>query len=119
VRAIRSVYGAIPRAFRNHRTPEGYAYRTYLCGILARLGPLGPDAAPTLRAVGTLVVDLEAMGRELEDARLRKRRRDMARLRRQMVPMRTQLKTLEERLEAMAARRPSDLAAAFQEHHQQ
>jgi len=92
----------IPRAFANHRSRVGHAYRTYLEGILARLGPLPADARPTLRECGRLSVELEAMGLELEAARELHRRRDVARLRRQMVPMRTQLLTLERRLEELA-----------------
>ena len=101
--ALKSATGASPRAYKNHRTPEGFAYRSYLAAILKRLGPLSKDATPTLRELGRLAVELEAMGRELEEARRRKRRRDMSRLRRQMVPMRTQLITLERRLEELAA----------------
>lgn len=83
MRALRSAIGAIPRAFANHRTPAGYAYRVYLTALVARLGSLPKAAGPTLREVGRLVVELEAMGRELEAARGRSRRRDVGRLRRQ------------------------------------
>ena len=106
MRAIRCRYGVIPRAFANHRTPEGYAYRTYLTGILERLGPLPAIAGPTLREVGRLAVELNATGRELEAARKRNRRKDIARLRRAMTPMRTQLVKLEQRLEELASDRP-------------
>lgn len=112
MRRLKSAVGAIPRAFANHRTPEGHAYRVYLTGILVRLGPLPKDAAPTLREVGRLTIELDAMGRELEAARGRSRRRDVARLRRQMVPMRTQLLTLERRLEERAASRPRSTSFA-------
>jgi hypothetical protein len=111
MRCLRPSNGAIPRAYRRHNTPEGHAYRAYLGAILARLGPLPKDCIPTLREVGRLAVELQAMGLELEMARGRNRRRDVARLRRQMVPMRTQLLTLERRLEELAAaRRPDGLA---------
>lgn len=115
MRALRTAMGAIPRAFSNHRTPEGAAYRAYLSGLLGRLGPLPPSATPTLREVGRLAVELDAMGRELEEARGRKRRREMSRLRRQMVPMRSQLVALEQRLERLAAEQPrsNGLAAAM------
>lgn len=94
--------GQIPRAFKNHRNPKGYAYRTYLEGILTRLGPLPADARPTLREAGRLTVDLEAMGFELDTARELHRRRDVARLRRQMASARAQLMKLERRLEEFA-----------------
>jgi hypothetical protein len=74
----------------------------YVTALLGRLGSLPADAFPTLREAGRLAVELEAMGRELETARARRRRRDVARLRRQMVPTRTQLITLERRLEELA-----------------
>lgn len=101
----------VPRAFANHKTPEGAAYRRYVTAILARLGPLPADAATTLREAGRLAVELQCMGAELEAARGRVRRRaaarrDASRLRRQMVPMRTQLLTLERRLEELAASAP-------------
>jgi hypothetical protein len=92
----------IPRAFKNHKTPEGFAYAAYLTALMARLGPLPDDASPTLREAGRLAVELAAMGRELEAARARNRRRDVSRLRRGMVPMRTQLLTMERRLEELA-----------------
>ena len=102
--ALRPGKSAIPRAFKDHRTVTAQAYRAYLVGIQARLGPLPPAALPTLREVGRLAVELEAIGLELEAARARKQRRLVARLRRQMVPMRTQLITLERRLEELAGK---------------
>jgi hypothetical protein len=75
-----------------------------------RLGPLPADASPSLREAGKLCVELEAMGRELEAARGRNRRRDVARLRRLMIPMRTQLLTLERRLEELRRQPKPSLA---------
>jgi len=105
MRRIRCRYGVIPRAFDDHRTPEGAAYRAYCGAIMARLGKLPPSAAPILREAGRLAVDLDAIGRELDAARKRKgpaARKEVARLRRQATPMRTQLLKLEERLETLA-----------------
>ena len=53
----------IPRAFANHRTPEGAAYRLYCQSKLARLGPLPPDALPLLREAGRITVELDLIGR--------------------------------------------------------
>lgn len=116
----------IPRAFADHRTAAGYAYRVYITGLLARLGSLPPDASPTLREAGRLAVELEAMGRELDAARGRptsargdskldqRARRDVARLRRQMVSMRGQLLAMERRLEELATGNGhGDLALKF------
>lgn len=99
---MRALTGGMPRAFKNHRTPEGRAYRAYIQAIQDRLGPLPADARRVLRDAGRLNRDLEAMGFELDTARELHRRRDVARLRRQMVPMRTQLLALEHRLEELA-----------------
>ena len=102
-----------PRAFDDHRTAEGRHYGDYCRALLARLGPLPAAASATLREAGKLVVDLDAIGRELDRARKRRQRKDMARLRRQMTPMRTQLLTLERRLEELAADRPRTPMAAI------
>lgn len=96
----------VPRAFANHKTPEGAAYRTYVTAILARL-TLPADAMTTLREAGRLAVELQCAGAELEaERRGHKARRVIARLRRQMVTMRTQLLTMERRLEELAASAP-------------
>ena len=100
----RALVGGIPRAFRSHKTPEGAAYRVYCQSMLARLGKLPTSAWPTLREAGRLTIELGAMGEELEAARARRRRRDVARLRRAMIPARTQLLNMERRLEELASR---------------
>lgn len=109
---MRRLKGGIPRAFASHKSPDGYAYRRYVTAMLERLGELPADAQVTLREAGRLVVELQAIGREIELVRAARRRRDVNRLRRQMVPMRTQLVKLEERLEllAKAGRRGNPLA---------
>lgn len=113
MRALSSRGVRIPRAYANHKTPEGAAYRAYVAGILERLGELPADALPTLREAGRLVVELAAMGRELEAAQQRRARREISRLRRQLTPARTQLLTLERRLEELAAARPRSFSAAL------
>jgi hypothetical protein len=42
----------IPRAFKNHKTPDGRIYRRYLVSLIARLGSLPPYAEPTLKEAG-------------------------------------------------------------------
>ncbi len=117
MRSIRCKLGVIPRAFDDHRTPEGAGYRVYCGAILARLGKLHPSANPILREAGRLAIDLDAIGRELDAARRRngeKARKEVARLRRRITPMRTQLLTLERRLEELASdhpRRPMEVIA--------
>lgn len=101
---MRALRGGIPRAFRSHKSAEGAAYRAYVRSWLQQLGPLPAHLLPTLREAGRLTVELAAIGTELETARQRKRRRDIARLRRSMIPMRTQLLNLERRLEEVAGR---------------
>lgn len=103
---MRALRGGIPRAFANHKTPDGAAYRAYVTAIVRQLGTLPDQAATTLREAGRLSVELNRTGQELEAATARRRRRDASRLRRQMIPMRTQLLTLERRLEELAGRRP-------------
>ena len=110
MRALKAQNGRIPRGYPDHRRLEGRQYTAYCRAVLARFGPLPDVALPTLREAGRLVVELDAIGRELALARTRRRRRDAARLRRQMTPMRTQLLKLEERLEHLAARGGHDLA---------
>jgi hypothetical protein len=109
---MRRLRGGIPRAFTSHKGADGYAYRRYCRAIVERLGELPAGAEVTLREAGRLTVELQACGRELEIARSRKRHRDAARLRKQMTPMRTQLITLEQRLEELAkgARRQNPFA---------
>lgn len=109
---------AIPRGLRDHRTPDGRRYGTYLVALLARLGPLSSDARPTLVEAGRCAVELEHLAEELEQARARRRRRDMNRIRRSQFACREQMLRLERRLEELAGSRPPedprDLAAAFQ-----
>ena len=114
MRALRHPNGVLPRGYLDHRTTDGRLYTSYLRAILDRLGPLPKSADPSLREVGRLVVELQVVGRELDVAKTSpKRRRDVARLRRQMVPMRTQLITLERRLEELATDRPTSSLTDF------
>ena len=98
----RALAGRIPRAFKSHKTPDGAAYGTYVRAKLERLGPLPDDARPLLREAGRLVIDLDRLRRDLEAAVARKHRSEARRIDRRLVPMRTQLLTLEARLEELA-----------------
>jgi len=109
---VRRLKGAIPRAFTSHKSADGYQYRRYVGAIVERLRNLPESAQETLRAAGVLAVDLQAIQRDLELAKARRRHRDVARLRRQLTPMRTQLLTLERRLEELAAAQPQSFADA-------
>lgn len=93
----------IPRAFKSHKTPEGFVYRTYVMATLARLGPLPAHAEPTLREAGRCVVELEHLAHELETAKAHRRRRDIGRCRKNVFMLREQLARLERRLEELAA----------------
>lgn len=96
---MRSLKGAIPRAYRDHRTQAGRLYAGYLGALQARYGPLPADALPLAREAGRIVVDLERQSASLEVAIVARRRRDQARIRRQTTIARTQLLALEQRLE--------------------
>ena len=100
----RPLVGRIPRAFKSHKNPEGWAYGAYVRAKLARLGPLPADARPTLREAGVMAVDLERLTRELLAARTRQERR---RLRRDAKTLRALLLAYERRLEELAGRHGS------------
>ncbi len=97
---MRALQGKIPRAFKSHRTPEGAAYGAYCRAKLKRLGPLPKDALPTLREAGVVVIELERLHRDAQSPR--RTRLDRRRLRRETGILRSQLMTLERRLEEIA-----------------
>lgn len=115
---MNALQGRIPRAIRNHRTPEGAAYGRYCRAVIARLGPLPDDARPTLREAGRLTLYLDHLAAELEARRAAKRPRskDLRRLERDQRKARVQLLMFERRLEEIAGHRKApDLARAIQE----
>jgi hypothetical protein len=109
----------IPRAFANHRTPEGAAYRLYCQGKLARLGPLPKDAMPLLREAGRITVELDLIGRRRDMIRAFKkpRKQELHRLGSESRKLRVQLLMLERRLDEVAAatstHAPGSAAAAL------
>ncbi len=101
----------IPRALRNHKTPEGYEYGTYCRGVLDRLGPLPKDARPILREAGLVSIDLMRARRELEKLRLRPRKNQKAiqRHAKEIHHLRLVLMHLERRLEAKVGVKSEDI----------
>jgi hypothetical protein len=102
---VRALTGRIPRGLKNHRTPEGFAFGAYVRAKLRRLGALPDDARPLLREAGRLMLDLERL-REEQDQALKRRRLTVARrIDRRLVPLRTQFLAIEARLEELAGHR--------------
>ena len=129
---MRALAGRIPRAFRSHKSAEGWAYGRYARAKLARLGPLPDDARPWLKAAALLTLDLDRLTLDAETVRqvftngAGRRARDKARLtlrslERRAARLRASLQAAEERLERLAEqnRQPADLAARFAAHHRE
>ena len=95
----------IPRAFANHRTKVGAAYRLIVQAKLARLGTLPADARPVLREWGRLACELELLGERLDAVRALKqpRRAELRRLQSESRKCRVQLLMYERRLDELAA----------------
>jgi len=108
-RTVNALPTRIPRAFANHRTPEGAAYRLYCQGKLARLGPLPDDARPLLREAGRITVELDLLGRRRDAIRAFKKPRklELRQLGSESRKLRVQLLMLERRLDDMAAASPA------------
>ncbi len=107
---MRALSGGIPRAWRNHKTPEGAAYREYcrakLEGYRRRGLSLPKDGLPTLREAGVVVIELERLHRDAQSPR--RTRLDRRRLRRETGILRSQLMTLERRLDEIAKSNGND-----------
>lgn len=113
MRRLKSPQGAIPRAYPDHRRADALRYRSYCLAVLAQWGPLPAVALPTLREAGRAAVELGRLSEDLERARARRRRADMARARKAAFMLREQLVRLERRLEELAASRPQRPMAAL------
>jgi hypothetical protein len=100
----------VPRSPLDHRTRAGRAYTAHVRALQAQHGDLPAYARPTLKAAALVAVDLDRLSGELDVALMRSRRRDVNRIRRQMVILRTQLVTLERRLEEIVTRSPKPAA---------
>jgi hypothetical protein len=125
---MRALRGGIPRAYANHKTPQGWAYSAYARAKLARLGPLPRDAMPTLREAARVAIELELLGHRQDALRAmrRPRRAELRRLGSEARKMRVQLLLLERRLEEVAANgnghakalSPADLLASVRRDRQ-
>ncbi len=112
---MRALRGGVQRLSGDGRSTDGRHSREFQLAIIAQWGPLPRVANALLREAARLDLELLHAGRELDEARRRARRRDVARLRRAMVPMRTQLARLLEKIQELAASRPrGSFAAAVQ-----
>ena len=102
---MRRLAGGVPRTFASHKTPKAFTYRAVILAKLQRLGPLPADAQVTLREYGRLVLDLQRLHEESDRAVKRGRVTVARRVDKRLTPMRTQLLTLEAKLEELAGRR--------------
>src|SRR5436190_12480662 len=99
MRRLRTPIGAIPRAYKDHRSIAALRYREYCLAIQQQWGPLPAIALTTLREAGRAAVELERLGLDLELARARKQQKLASRIRKQQFMLREQLNRLESKLE--------------------
>ena len=102
MRRLRTPIGAIPRAYKDHRSIAALRDREYCLNAQAQWGPLPPIALGTLREAGRASVELEQLGLDLEAARARKQQKLASRIRKQQFMLREQLARLERRMEELA-----------------
>src|SRR5258708_5880432 len=102
---MRALVGAIPRAYKDHRTLVARNYREIIEAKLARLGTLPADARPVLREWGRLACELELLGERLDAMRAMKqpRKAELRRLQSESRKCRVQLLMYERRLDELAA----------------
>jgi hypothetical protein len=101
---VKRLAGGVPRTLKDHRTKEAHVYKAIIRAKIESLGRLPADARVVLREYGRLVLDLQRLHLE-QDAAVARGRVNVARkIDRRLTPMRTQLMTLEARLEELAAR---------------
>jgi hypothetical protein len=111
---MRALKGGIVRVYRDGRSADARRSRVFQEAIGAEWGPVPAVARSLLREAARLNGELVHAGAELDMARQRGRRRDIARLRRSMVPMRGQLTKLLEQIETLAKQhRPRSSLAAL------
>ncbi len=106
--ARRRLVSGVPRAFPDHRRVVARAYREAVAEIRRRLS-LNGYGGPLLREYGLVATDLQRLHEEAEALQGKPRcRRELARVQRRRVALRSQLVTLERRLEELATgRRPT------------
>jgi hypothetical protein len=105
----------VPRAFADHRTVDARAYAARVRDLQQAYGPVPKVALPTLREAALAALELARLGTDLEAARARRRRRDIARLGRRIFMAREQLMRLERRLQELGATKPADPMAAVRD----
>jgi len=101
---MNALVGRIPRAFKNHKSPEGRAYSAYCRGKLARYGKTTcpPDVRPTLREAGKVNAELERLSLLEEVVRAKRNRKtEGRRLRREISLLRLTFNRLDERLDLL------------------
>jgi hypothetical protein len=112
--AVKALQGGVQRVVSDMRTADGRHTRAFQEPIIAQWGPLPSIANSMLREAARLDLELFHAGVELDGARQRGRRREIARLRRAMVPMRGQLTRLLEQIQMLAKQhRPRSSLAAL------
>jgi hypothetical protein len=105
---MRRLKGAIPRAFKDHRSAEARIYTDVLRSVVDRLGELPKGARPTLREFGRAVLALEDLAEEYTREKSRGRITVMRRIRREQSRLRLSMLALEKRLEQFAGLNVSD-----------
>jgi len=114
---MRRLPSGVPRAWRNHKTPEGATYREYCQAIVQgfkRRGlSLPKEGMPTLKEAGMVVIELGRLHRDAQSPR--RTQLERRRLRREVRGLRVQLVALERRLEEIAKSngKTLDLATAL------
>lgn len=99
---VRGSHGSVPRAYATHNSSDGRAYGRYVKAMRARLGVLPAAADVTLREAGMVSVELLHLSRDLEQARRRGRKQDVARTGRAQFKLRNLLNRLEDKLAGYA-----------------
>jgi len=100
------------RAYPNHHSREGRAYRAFAAPFIEAFGGSVPSEARTLlKLAGRLSIHIDEVEQELARARARHRRRDINRLRRTLAGMTSDLRGMMNELRAMAEAQPKDWAA--------
>ena len=105
---MKPLKGSIPRPCADCRTADAKACTRDMRALVERLGALPDSARPTLQSWGVVVLELTRQTRELDRCLKRRRMRQARQIRRHMTVLRTQLLTLEARLEDLAASMPRE-----------
>ena len=96
--------GHIPRAFRNHQSPEGHAYGAFARAWADRFnGHFPSDVAPMVRLAGRLMVEIAALEVDWDQMQSRRRLTEARRIRRQLTGSRHQFLKVQDQLEARAS----------------